>query len=75
VDTEGYGNVVPRRSSQPLKVDEIHSAMEVKKRTILFGLIKRRLGTLSNPPKQKNAEDLDNNKLEEYEEDDEPEQT
>jgi hypothetical protein len=26
------GNVVPRRSSRPLKVDEIHSAQELQKR-------------------------------------------
>ncbi len=44
------GNVVPRRSSRPLKVDEIHSAMELKKRAIFDGLIERRWGTSINPP-------------------------
>jgi hypothetical protein len=52
------GNVVPHRSSRPLKMDEIHSATEIKKRTIFDGLIERRWGTSINPPKQKNAENL-----------------
>jgi hypothetical protein len=54
------GNVVPHHSSRPLKMDEIHSAMESKKRTIFDELIKRRWGTSINPPKQKNAENLIN---------------
>jgi hypothetical protein len=32
------GQVVPRRSSRPLKVDEIHSVTEIKKREIFDGL-------------------------------------
>ena len=72
------GHVVPRRSSRPLKADEIHSATEVKKRAIFDGLIERRWGTSINPPKVEtveDAEDLDNNEFEEYEDDDEPKRT
>jgi hypothetical protein len=42
------GNVVPRRSQQPLKVDEFHSSTEMKKREIFDGLIERRWGTSIN---------------------------
>jgi hypothetical protein len=63
------GNAVPRRSSRPLKVDEIHSATELKKRTIFDGLIERRWGTSINPPKPSKHENLDDdNEFEEYEE-------
>jgi hypothetical protein len=44
------GNVVPRRSQRPLKVDELHSPTEMKKREIFDGLIKRRWGTSIKPP-------------------------
>jgi len=63
------GKVVPRRSSRPLKVDEIHSPTEIKKRDIFDGLIARRWGTSINPPKKLN--DLDDDEFEEYEDDDE----
>jgi hypothetical protein len=69
------GNVVPRRSSRPLKVDELHSATEIKKRAIFDGLIERRWGTSINPPKKNDTEDLDDNEFEEYEDDDEPKRT
>ena len=36
------GRVVPRRSLRPLKVDEIHSPVEIKKREVFDELIKRR---------------------------------
>ncbi len=39
------GHVVPRRTSRPLTVAELHSVMEVKKRKIFDGLIERRWGT------------------------------
>lgn len=69
------GKVVPRRSSRPLKVDEIHSPTEIKKRAVFDGLIERRWGTSINPPKQTDAEDLDENEFEEYEDEDEPKRT
>jgi hypothetical protein len=69
------GKVVPRRSSRPLKVDEIHSTTEIKKRAVFDGLIERRWGTSINLPKQTDAEDLDNNEFEEYEDKDEPKRT
>jgi hypothetical protein len=43
------GRVIPRRSSRPLKVDEIHSTTEIKKRAVFDGLIERRWGTSINP--------------------------
>ena len=36
------GRVVPRRSLRPLKVDELHSPVEIKKREVFDELIKRR---------------------------------
>jgi hypothetical protein len=73
------GYVVPRRSSRPLKVDEIHSATELKKRQIFDGLIERRWGTSINPPilpLQNPIEgDLEDNDFEEYEDNDEPKRT
>jgi hypothetical protein len=66
------GNVIPRRSSRPLKVDEIHSATEMKKRETFDGLIERRWGTSINPPKPTDdVEDLDTKEFEEHEDEDE----
>ena len=39
------GNIVPRRSSQPLKVDEVHSNKEINNRDIFDELIERIWGT------------------------------
>ena len=36
------GKFIPCRSSRPLKVDEIHSTIEIKKRAVFDGLIERR---------------------------------
>ena len=50
------GRVVPRRSLRPLKVDELHSPVELKKREVFDELIKRRWGspmTPSNTQQQK----------------------
>ncbi len=70
------GNVAPRRSSRPLKVDEIHSATELKKRAIFDGLIERRWGTSINPPKSKDSDNLDDdNEFEECESEDERKRT
>ena len=44
------GRVVPRRSLRPLKVDEIHSPVEIKKREVFDELIMRRWGTPMTPP-------------------------
>jgi hypothetical protein len=70
------GNVVPRRSSRPLKVDEIHSDTELEKRAMFDGLIERRWGTSINPPKPNDSANLDNvNKFKECESKDEPKRT
>ena len=42
--------VIPRRTSRPLKVDEIHSETDLKKCDIFDGLIDRIWGTSTNPP-------------------------
>ena len=47
---EANGRVVPRRSLRPLKVDELHSPVEIKKREVFDELIKRRWGTPMTPP-------------------------
>ena len=44
------GRVVPRRSLKPLKVDEIHSPVEIKERQVFDRLIERRWGTPMTPP-------------------------
>ena len=51
------GRVVPRRSLRALKVDEIHSPVEIKKREVFDELIERRWGSLITPPniQQQNA--------------------
>ena len=55
MDTEGKwilkanGRVVPRRSLRPLKVDELHSPVELKKREVFDELIKRRWGSPMTP--------------------------
>ena len=49
------GRVVPRRSLRPLKVDEIHSPVEVKKREVFDEIIKRRWGTPMTPQKHSAA--------------------
>jgi hypothetical protein len=69
------GKVVPRRSSCPLKVDEIHLPTEIKKRDVFDGLTERRWGTSINPPKQTDAEDLDDNDFEVYEDKNETKRT
>jgi hypothetical protein len=66
------GNVVPRCSSRPLKVDEIHSVQEQQKRKIFDGLIERSHGASINPPIISDDENDPNNEFEEYEDDDEP---
>ena len=44
------GRVVPRRSLRPLKIDELHSPVEIKKREVFDELFKRRWGTPMTPP-------------------------
>ena len=39
------GRVVPRRSLRPLKVDELHNSVELKKREVFYELIQRTLGS------------------------------
>ena len=65
--------IVPRRSLQPLKVDELHSVTELKKREIFDGLIERRWGTSINPPIVSVVSDTENQSddFEEYEDEDE----
>jgi hypothetical protein len=66
------GNVVPRRSMRPLRVDELHSSEEQKKREIFGALIERRWGTSINPPTDTADKD---DEWEEYEDPDEPART
>ena len=47
---EANGNVVPRRSHQPLQVAEIHNPSKVKKRNLFDNLIKGRWGTSISQP-------------------------
>ncbi len=65
------GQVVPRRTSRPLKVEEIHSVSEQGRQTIFDGLIARRWGTSINPPAEIGKETNDN-EFEEYEDLNEP---
>ena len=63
------GNVVPRRTLRPLKVDELHSPTEVKKRETFNALIERRWGTSTKPSNVVTPTDEDS--WEEYHDDDE----
>ena len=45
------GRVVPRRSLRPLKVDELHSPVEIKKTEVFDELIQRRWGSPMTPSK------------------------
>ena len=63
------GNVVPRRTLRPLRVDEIHSNVEQKKRDTFDALIEGRWGTSTTPPNEsKNPKE---DPWEEYSDDDE----
>ena len=62
------GKVVPRRSCRPLRVDEIHSTVEKKKREVFDALIERRWGTAIKPPKDSSS--FEDSKWEEYEDSD-----
>ncbi len=63
------GNVVPRRTSRPLKVEEKHSEQELAKRKVFDRLIERRWGTAINAPNT--SDDQDDNNLEKYEDNEE----
>ena len=43
------GRVVPRRSLRPMKVDELHSPVEIKKIEVFDELIQRRWGSPMSP--------------------------
>jgi hypothetical protein len=61
------GNVVPRRSLQPLSIAETHSPVVSKQHKIYDALVEGRWGTsMSAPPKESS-----DNTFEEYEDDDE----
>ena len=47
-------NVVPRRSTRPLYVDELHSKTEEKKRETSYAMIERMWGTSITPPNVSN---------------------
>ena len=64
------GNVVPRRSLRPLKVEELHSPTELKKQDVFDALIERRWGTSINPPKPARTREEDET-FEYYQDEDE----
>ena len=64
------GRVVPRRSLRPLKVDEIHSPAEIKKREVFDELIKRRWGTPMTPPNTQQQKAFE--KYEDHEQQEQP---
>ena len=63
------GNVIPRRTLRPLRVDEIHSKVEQKKRDTFDALIEGRWGTSTTPPNESTTPKED--PWEEYSDDDE----
>ena len=67
------GKVVPRRSLRPLRVEEIHSPEETKKREIFTALIERRWGTSFTPPNETSP--TDDEIWKEYEDEDESPRT
>jgi hypothetical protein len=65
------GNVVPCRSSRPLKPEEVHSEQEQAKRKVFDDLIERRWGSSINPPMATEPEFDPRDDFEEYEDDNE----
>jgi hypothetical protein len=67
------GKVVPRRSHRPMKIEEVHSEQEQRKRQLFDDLIEKSWGTSINPPSNEGTTDSDtgSNEFEEYEDDDE----
>ena len=65
------GNAVPRRSSRPLKPEEVHSEQERMKRKIFDNLIVRRWGSSVNPPATTQPDPDEFDDFDEYEDDDE----
>ena len=68
MDTKANGRVVPKRSLKPLKVDELHSPVETKKREVFDELIQRRWGspmTASNTQQQNVFKNYDDNEQQE----------
>jgi hypothetical protein len=59
------GKVVPCRSSRPLKVDEIHSLTELKKREMFDKLIEKKWGKSINPSKPNSSENDSDNEFKE----------
>jgi hypothetical protein len=64
--------VVPCRSSRPLKVDEIHSPADLKKREMFDKLIEKKCGKSVNPLKPNSSENDGDNEFKEHEVNDEP---
>ena len=64
------GKVVPRRSLRPLKADEIHSPVEIKKREVFDELIQRRWGTPMTPPNTQQPKAFE--KYEDHEQQEQP---
>ena len=64
------GRVDPRISLRPLKVDEIHSPVEIKKREVFDELIKRRWGTPMTPPNTQQPKAFE--KYEDHEQQEQP---
>ena len=64
------GRVVPRRSLRPLKVDEIHIPVEIKKREVFDERIKRRWGTPMTPPNTQQPKAFE--KYEDHEQQEQP---
>ena len=64
------GRVVPRRSLRPLKVDELHSPVKIKKREVFDELIKRRWVTPMTPSNTQQPKAFE--KYEDYEQQEEP---
>ena len=64
------GRVVPRRSLRPVKGDEIHSPVEIKKREVFDELIKRRWETPMTPPNTQQPKAFE--KYEDHEQQEQP---
>ena len=64
------GRVVPRRSFRPLKVDELHSPVEIIKREVFDEVIKKRWGSPMTPSSTQQQNDLE--KYEDHEQQEQP---
>ena len=68
MESQGQWQICPEKIPQTLKVDEIHSLVEIKKREVFDELIQRRWGIPMTPPNTQQPKGFENNEDHEQQE-------